>query len=99
MSTIERNAWISFKRVCQNFLENYKSSNYKALVAEMIENLRLLGCNMSLKFPMMDSHLDKFPDIVGRFSKEQEERFYQDFKEVERIFQSKLNDNMMADFC
>lgn len=48
MTTVEREAWISFKKV-KGFLGNNKASNYKELVQEMIKNFQNLGCNMSVK--------------------------------------------------
>lgn len=47
MTTIEINAWISFKEVINNFFGNIKSENYETIVNSMLENYRILGCNMS----------------------------------------------------
>jgi len=38
MDVKEKNAWLSFKAVAENFLGNKKSPHYKKLVAEMISN-------------------------------------------------------------
>ncbi|GFX51731.1 hypothetical protein TNCV_5014331 [Trichonephila clavipes] len=54
-----KNAWNSFKLVVKGFLGNKKDPNYKALVAELLQNYKILGCNMSAKvhFPPLTSGL------------------------------------------
>lgn len=99
MSPVERNAWISFKKVCSDFLGNRKSADYKKIISNMVKKLERLECNMSSKLHMMDSYVDEFPDNVGDFSEEQGKRFHQDFKDVERRFQGRWDKIMMADFC
>ncbi|CAG9830684.1 unnamed protein product [Diabrotica balteata] len=47
------------------FVENNKSPNYKEIVANMVENDKKLGCNMSDKLHFLDSHVDYFPEILG----------------------------------
>ena len=32
----ERNAWLSFKRICRNFLGNHKTSNYDNVLQELL---------------------------------------------------------------
>ncbi|GFV05484.1 uncharacterized protein TNCV_226951 [Trichonephila clavipes] len=91
-----------FKYLCEQFpgfLGNKKDPNYKALVAELLQNYKILGCNMSVKVHFLHSHLDYFPENLGAVSKEQGERFHQDIKETERRYQGRLNVNMMADYC
>ncbi|GFT52492.1 uncharacterized protein TNCV_14681 [Trichonephila clavipes] len=51
-------AWNSFKLVATVFLGNKKDPNYKALVAELLQNYKILGCNMSVKVHFLHSHLD-----------------------------------------
>ena len=38
MTVNEKAAWQSFKSVCEDFLGNKKSENYKELVEEMLKN-------------------------------------------------------------
>ena len=45
----EAAACLYFKKVVTNFLGNFRSENYRELVREMIENYKIMGCNMSLK--------------------------------------------------
>jgi hypothetical protein len=44
MSNVEKNAWTSFKCVTSKFLGYTKDPNYNTIVADLMENLRLLGC-------------------------------------------------------
>ncbi|GFW74769.1 uncharacterized protein TNCV_963441 [Trichonephila clavipes] len=94
-----KNVWNSFKLVVKGFLGNKKDPNYKALVAELLQNYKILGCNMSVKVHFLHSHLDYFPENLGAVSEEQGERFHQDIKEMERRYQSRWNVNTMADYC
>jgi hypothetical protein len=65
----------------------------------MLENLQILGCNMSLKLHFLHFHLDYFPENLGDLSEEQGERFHQDAKEMERRYQGRWDVSMMADYC
>ncbi|GFU71227.1 uncharacterized protein TNCV_3782131 [Trichonephila clavipes] len=99
MEMKERNAWNSFKLVVTGFLGNRKDPNYKALVAELLQNCKILGRNMSVKLHFLHSHLDYFPENLGAVSEEQGECFHQDIKEMERRCHGRWNVNMMADYC
>jgi len=68
-------------------------------VKEMVENFGTLGCNMNMKLHFLHSHLDKFPENLGDYSEEQGERFHQDLKEMERHYQGRWDENMLADYC
>jgi len=52
----------------------------------MLDKLRVLGCNMSLKLHFLHLHLDDCPDNFGAFSEEQVERSHQGLKEMERRY-------------
>ncbi|GFY01890.1 protein KIAA0100 [Trichonephila clavipes] len=95
MEMKEKNAWNSFKLVVAGFLGNKKDPNYKALVAELLQNCKILGCNMSVKVHFLHSHLDYFPENLGAVSEEQGERFHQDIKEMERRYQGCLNHHVL----
>lgn len=99
MTGIERQAWISFKEVCQQFLGNVKNADYRNIVDRMIVNFQRLGCNMSVKVHFLHSHLDYFPENLGDYSEEQGERFHQDIKDMEKRYQGRWNSSMMADYC
>ncbi|GBN30600.1 hypothetical protein AVEN_216119-1 [Araneus ventricosus] len=98
MTNIENQAWVAFKDVVEGFLGNERKENYKELVTELLRTY-LLGCNMSIKIHFLHSHLEYFPDNLGKMSDEQGERFHQDIKEIERRYQGRWDVNMMADYC
>ncbi|GBM70932.1 hypothetical protein AVEN_111991-1 [Araneus ventricosus] len=91
MERNERKAWESFKLVITSFLGNKKDPNYKSIVEEMIKNVKILGCSMSLKVHFLDSHPGYLPENLGAVSEEQGEIFHQDVKEMERRYQGKRN--------
>jgi len=99
MTTVEKNAWTSFKSVVSKFLGNTKDPDYKSIVADLMKNLQLLGCNMSIKLHFLNAHIDYFPENLGSLSEEQGERFHQDIKEMERRYQGRWDVSMMADYC
>lgn len=91
-------AWNSFKAVVNGFLGNNRAENYKELVEKMVSDYGKMGCNMSLKLHIMDSHLDHFKDNMGAYSEEHGERFHQDISSFEKRYQGKEGPNMLADF-
>ncbi|GFU53718.1 uncharacterized protein TNCV_5048201 [Trichonephila clavipes] len=99
MEMKEKNAWSSFKRVVTCFLGNKKDQNYKDLIAELLQNYKVLGGLMSVKVHFLHTHLDYFPENLGAVSEEQGERFHQDIKEMERRYQCRWNVNMMEEYC
>ena len=36
LNETERNSWLSFKRVCKDFLGNYKAANYQNIVQNLM---------------------------------------------------------------
>ena len=95
----ENSAWVSFKKVCNEFLGNHRAENYSAIVKELLASYRNLGCNMSLKIHFLDSHLDFFPENLGAVSDEHGERFHQDILSMETRYQGKWSSSMLADYC
>jgi len=61
-----RNAWLSLKRICKDFLRNHKAANYQDVVEDLLTSYKAMGCNMSLKIHFLVSHLDFFPRISQR---------------------------------
>lgn len=80
-----------------NFLESHKDSDYKTLVATLLEKYQKLGCNMNIKLHFLDSNLNFLSENLGDFSEEQRERFHQDIKTIETKHQGRWNATMMAD--
>ena len=95
----ESDAWVAFKSVVDNFLGNNKSPGYVRIVKRCIEAYRLMGCHMSLKIHLLDSHLDFFPDNLGAVSDEHGERFHQDISVMESRYQGRWSAAMLADYC
>ena len=90
----ERNAWLSFKRICKDFLGNHKAAKYQDVVQDLVTSYKAMGCNMSLKIHFLESHLDFFffffpPENLGEVSDEHDERFHQDIMAMEKRYQGK----------
>lgn len=95
----ERDAWESFKSVCQNFLGNHRAENYKELVERMLVNFKDMGVLMSPKIHLIHNHLDCFPPNCGDFSDEMGERFHQDLSQFENWYQGKVGPRMLGEYC
>lgn len=99
LNSKEKQAWTSMIKVFQNFLGKKKSEDYENLVKNMIQALYALGCKMSLKIHILDSHLDFCPENMGDVSDEHGERFHQDISGMEQRYQGKWSPAMLADYC
>ncbi|GFV50580.1 uncharacterized protein TNCV_3122771 [Trichonephila clavipes] len=89
MTEVESKAWNSFVLVMSNFLGKKRSDNHVELVESMLSNLKELGCNISIKIHFLHSHLDRFPQNLGDFSKAQDEGFHQDLRTMEERYQGR----------
>ena len=92
-------AWKSFMQVMESFLGNTRAPNYERLVRKMLDAFRAMGCRMSIKVHYLHSHLDWFPDNLGKMSDEQGERFHQDMAVIEDRYRGRWDVPMMADYC
>ena len=99
LNETERNAWLSFKRICKDFLGNHKAANYHDDVQDLLTSYKSMGCNMSLKIHFLESHWDFFPENLGEISDEHGERFHQDIMTMEKRYQDKSTSSMLADCC
>jgi len=90
---------LSFKRICKDFLENHKASNYHDIVQDLLTWYKAMGCNMSLKIHFLEPHLNFFPDNLREASDEHGERFHQDIMAMEKQYQGKWASSMLADYC
>ncbi|GBN47835.1 hypothetical protein AVEN_80670-1 [Araneus ventricosus] len=79
------------------FLGNKQAENYEDLVGDMVKCFRVIGCNMSLKLHVLDSHLNFFPQNLGAISDEHGERFHQDISMFEKRFTGRWNRSMLAE--
>lgn len=100
MTQDESEAWSSFVEVIVDFLGNNKSSNYKEIVAKMVQNYKKkLTTVFSSSLHFLYSHIVYFPENLGVVSKEQGERFHQDIKDMKRRYQGSWDIRMMAVYC
>ena len=99
LNETERNAWLSFKRICKDFLGNHKAANYQDVVQDLLTLYKAMGCNMSLKIHFLESHLDFFPENLGKVCDEHGEIFHQDILSMEKRYQGKWTSSMLADYC
>jgi hypothetical protein len=77
LNETERNAWLSFKRLCKYFLGNHKAANYQDVLQYLLTSYKTMGWNMSLKIHLLESQLDIFPENLGEVSEEHGEKFHQ----------------------
>ena len=64
LNVTERNAWLSFTRICKDFLGNHKAANCQDVVQDLLTSYKAMGCNASLKIHFLDSHLVFFPQKI-----------------------------------
>ena len=57
-----------------------------------------MGVKMSLKIHFLKCHLDFFPEDLGKISDEHGERFHQTIQTIEKRYQGRADERMMADF-
>ncbi|GBM23497.1 hypothetical protein AVEN_153076-1 [Araneus ventricosus] len=98
-SEAEKAVWLAFRAVCTHFLGNKKAKNLEDLVRDMVKYFRVIGCNLSLKLHVLDSHLNFFPQNLGAISDEHGERFHQDISMFEKRFSGRWNRSMLAEYC
>jgi len=99
LNETERNTWLSFKRICKDFLGNHKAANYQDVVQDLLTSYKAIGCNMSLKIHFLESYLDFFLENLSEVSDEHPERFHQDILAMEMRYQGKWTSSMFADYC
>jgi len=99
LNEADRNAWLSFKRICKDFLGNHKAENYQDVAQDQPTSYKAMGCNMSLKIHFLESHLNTFPENLGDVSEEHGERYHQGIMAVEKRYQGKWTSSMLADYC
>jgi hypothetical protein len=83
----QRNAWLSFKRLCKDFLGNHKkAASYQDVVQDLLTSYKAMGYNMSLKIHFLEPHLDFFPENLGEVSDEHGERFNQNIMAIDNSY-------------
>ena len=84
MQSAELGEWNVFPVKVTKFLGNTKTEYYKLLVSNLLQVLRMLGCNGSVKVHLLHIHVDYFPDNFGAVRQERRERFHQDIKTMQK---------------
>ena len=57
LNETERNAWLSFKRICKDLLRNHKAAKYQDVVQYLLTSYKAMRCNVSLKIHFLESRL------------------------------------------
>ena len=98
LSFLEKRAWQSFVSVVNGFLGNEKEENYRELISNLSDAYKEMGCRMSPKLYMLQSHLDFFKSNMDAYSEEHGERTHQDILVFEKRYQGECNACMMGDY-
>jgi hypothetical protein len=89
LNETKRNAWLSFKRICKDFLGNRKAANNQNVVQDLLISYKAVRFNMNLKIQFLESHLDFFPENLYEVCDEHSEKFHQDIMTMEKQYQGK----------
>ena len=65
LNETERNARLSFKRICKDFLGIHNAQNYQDVVQDLLTSYKAMGCNINLKIHFLKSNLNFFPEKLG----------------------------------
>src|SRR5699024_9719970 len=88
-------AWASLIDACENFLGNYRSSDYKEIF-NLLKAFNDVGINMTSKIHMLEYHLNEFPEQVGAVSDQHGERHHQVMAPMEKINKGTKTVNALA---
>jgi hypothetical protein len=66
-------------------------------VQDLLSSYKAMWWNMSLKIHFLESHLDSFPENLGKVSDEHGERFHQDIMIMEKRYLGNWTSRMLAD--
>jgi len=61
LNETERNGWLSFKRICKDFLGNQKAANDQDVVQDLLTSYKNAVWSMSLKIHFLESQFEFFP--------------------------------------
>jgi len=99
LNETERNAWLSFKRICKDFLGNHRAAKYQDVVQDLLTSYKTIGCNVSLKIHFLESHLDFSLENFGEVSGEHGGRFHKNILAMEEQYQGKWTSSILAESC
>jgi hypothetical protein len=83
LSEVEKVAWKSLKKSLPILGENHKAEHCCDVVADFVPSYKSMGCNMSIKFHILDSDLDFFSENIRALSTEHTEQFCHDIFTME----------------
>ena len=93
LNPAELYAWLSHKYVIVNFLG--RSSQYRKMVDELMENFHQIGAYMPVKVHFLWSHLDYFSENFGGFNEEQGSGF----TKISVIWRNAIKADWISIFC
>jgi hypothetical protein len=80
LNETERNAWLSFKRTCKDFLGNKKAPNYQDAVRDLLTLYTSYGMQCESENPLYGVTLGFFfPENLDEISDEHGERFHHEY--------------------
>lgn len=83
-----------FKKAATNFVECYKSKNYREHVSEF-QDCKDIGCNMRLKVYFLHSHIDLLFENLSEGSEKHVECSHKGIARIERCYYGKGNSNLL----
>ena len=96
----ERNACLSFKRICKDFLRNHKAANYQDVVQDLLTLYTSCGMQYESEIPLSGVTLGFFsPETLAKSVTNTVKRFHQEVMTVEKRYQGKWTSSMLADYC
>jgi len=67
LNETERNAWLSFKRICKDFLRNHKAANYQDVVQDLLTLYTSCGMQYESEIPLSGVTLGFFsPETLAK---------------------------------
>ena len=100
LNETESNAWLSFKRICKDFLGKSQISQQSGCCAGPVDFVQSYGMQYESENPLSGVTLGFFfPESLGEVSDEHGERFHQDITAMEKRYQGKWTSSMLADYC
>lgn len=56
------------------------------MISKILQEYKVLGCNMTLKIHFLDPHREFFPEDLGAVNEEHRERFDRDIMAMEKRY-------------
>lgn len=99
LNSNEKQTFDAFKLVCHNVLGKNVSSNWPALVNNLIQCMQISGCKtMSNKMHLLFKHKEKYEPFLGKFSDEHGERLHKDMEVIEKRYGERFSVQMLAEY-